>query len=171
MDTNNIGKQIKEISKQLAESRIKLDEDVFIERHLPVIALHGKPTESLQRELTLVAGGENKRIDLIGKDGKVAITLPSALSNGAVIKINSADKKNTMMELSTIDSNNNNPKYVERVMKNIEKTKTFADDIENSWSGVLEHYKDKIPGKQEKVKPHVEVKKEDDDGYDYDYGD
>ena len=144
-DIKALNKTILDIEKNLSESRVKLDEDVFITRHLPTIIKNGGPTEELQNELVRVAGGEAKRINLVSKDGDVILTLPSALSNGSVIDI-TKDKEaaKTIKMLNTPHQGVLDPAKEKYNNTAIEKTKSHADQLKNDWGFVIEHYKDKV---------------------------
>lgn len=144
-DIKALNKTILDIEKNLSESRVKLDEDVFITRHLPTIIKNGGPTEELQNELVRVAGGESKRINLVSKEGEVILTLPSALSNGSVIDI-TKDKEaaKTIKILNTPHQGVLDPAKEKYNNTAIEKTKSHADQLKNDWGFVIEHYKDKV---------------------------
>ena len=144
-DIKALNKTILDIEKNLSESRVKLDEDVFITRHLPTIIKNGGPTEELQNELVRVAGGESKRINLVSKEGDVILTLPSALSNGSVIDI-TKDKEaaKTIKMLNTPHQGVLDPAKEKYNNTAIEKTKSHADQLKNDWGFVIEHYKDKV---------------------------
>lgn len=144
-DIKALNKTILDIEKNLSESRVKLDEDVFITRHLPTIIKNGGPTEELQNELVRVAGGESKRINLVSKEGEVILTLPSALSNGSVIDI-TKDKEaaKTIKMLNTPHQGVLDPAKEKYNNTAIEKTKSHADQLKNDWGFVIEHYKDKV---------------------------
>ena len=144
-DIKALNKTILDIEKNLSESRVKLDEDVFLTRHLPTIIKNGGPTEELQNELVRVAGGEAKRINLVSRDGDVILTLPSALSNGSVIDI-TKDKEaaKTIKMLNTPHQGVLDPAKEKYNNTAIEKTKSHADQLKNDWGFVIEHYKDKV---------------------------
>ena len=144
-DIKALNKTILDIEKNLSESRVKLDEDVFITRHLPTIIKNGGPTEELQNELVRVAGGESKRINLVSKEGEVILTLPSALSNGSVIDI-TKDKEaaKTIKILNTPHQGVLDPAKEKYNNTAIEKTKSHADQLKNDWGYVIEHYKDRV---------------------------
>ena len=144
-DIKALNKTILDIEKNLSESRVKLDEDVFITRHLPTIIKNGGPTEELQNELVRVAGGESKRINLVSKEGEVILTLPSALSNGSVIDI-TKDKEaaKTIKILNTPHQGVLDPAKEKYNNTAIEKTKSHADQLKNDWGFVIEHYKDRV---------------------------
>lgn len=144
-DIKALNKTILDIEKNLSESRVKLDEDVFLTRHLPTIIKNGGPTEELQNELVRVAGGESKRINLVSKEGDIILTLPSALSNGSVIDI-TKDKEaaKTIKMLNTPHQGVLDPAKEKYNNTAIEKTKSHADQLKNDWGFVIEHYKDKV---------------------------
>lgn len=144
-DIKALNKTILDIEKNLSESRVKLDEDVFITRHLPTIIKNGGPTEELQNELVRVAGGESKRINLVSKEGEVILTLPSALSNGSVIDITKdREAAKTIKMLNTPHQGVLDPAKEKYNNTAIEKTKSHADQLKNDWGFVIEHYKDKV---------------------------
>lgn len=144
-DIKALNKTILDIEKNLNESRVKLDEDVFITRHLPTIIKNGGPTEELQNELVRVAGGESKRINLVSKEGEVILTLPSALSNGSVIDITKdREAAKTIKMLNTPHQGVLDPAKEKYNNTAIEKTKSHADQLKNDWGFVIEHYKDKV---------------------------
>ena len=142
-DIKALNKTILDIEKNLSESRVKLDEDVFLTRHLPTIIKNGGPTEELQNELVRVAGGESKRINLVSKEGDIILTLPSALSNGSVIDI-TKDKEaaKTIKMLNTPHQGVLDPAKEKYNNTAIEKTKSHTDQLKNDWGFVIEHYKD-----------------------------
>ena len=85
LSNDELSKELMRLEKNMNAGRVKLDKSVFVERHLPNIVNNGnKPTEELQNELILIAGGETKRIDLMD-NGKVVLTLPSSVSSGVVL--------------------------------------------------------------------------------------
>ena len=90
LSNDELSKELMRLEKDMNAGRVKLDKSVFVERHLPNIVNNGnKPTEELQNELILIAGGETKRIDLMD-NGKVVLTLPSSVSLGFIpINLNS----------------------------------------------------------------------------------
>lgn len=165
-DIKTLNKTILEIEKSLNESRVKLDEDVFITRHLPTIAKYGRPTEELQNELVRVAGGENKRINIVNKNGDTILTLPSAISSGKVI--DTKDNKESSKAIKMLSSPHQGvldpakEKYNDKI---IEKTLSHTDQLKNDWGFVIEHFKDKVVTPNKSTTPKKIVIEEDE--YDY----
>ena len=102
LSNDELSKELMRLEKDMNAGRVKLDKSVFVERHLPNIVNNGnKPTEELQNELILIAGGETKRIDLMD-NGKVVLTLPSSVSSGVVLDNKDNKQLDTIKSLTNI---------------------------------------------------------------------
>lgn len=146
MDVNALNKTVLGIQQSLDSSRIGLKEDVFLERHLPTIMKDGKPTVAMSIELSKLAGGENKRLNIVDDNGKVVLTLPSALSSGNTIN-NKDLKENTkaIQNINGIDGDNLTDKALNKFNSKIEDIKDkHINDLKTDWTYVIDHYKDKV---------------------------
>ena len=80
LSNDELSKELMRLEKDMNAGRVKLDKSVFVERHLPNIVNNGnKPTEELQNELILIAGGETKRIDLMDNGKEILGTTNKGL--------------------------------------------------------------------------------------------
>ena len=95
LSNDELSKELMRLEKDMNAGRVKLDKSVFVERHLPNIVNNGnKPTEELQNELILIAGGETKRIDLMDNETFEQITVaeemvdaPAFLKEGQEVSV------------------------------------------------------------------------------------
>lgn len=154
--TKRLNKDILEIKSILEKSRVGLREDVFIERHLTTIKTNGKPTLEQQIELVRLAGGENKRINILDNNDNILITLPSALSSGKTI-----DDKNKQFTktLSDGDDKTVDDARRERINSTVKViTDTKLDELSNDWGYVIDFFKDRVP--LDKKTPSEDIKEE-----------
>ena len=154
-NAKRISKDILEIKNILEKSRVGLREDVFVERHLSTIQSNGKPTLEQQIELVRLAGGENKRINILDNNDNILITLPSALSSGKTI-----DDKSSKITKALSDGDSKNidaarRARIDNTVKDIADTK--LNELSNDWGFVIDFFKDRAP---EANKDVAEVKEE-----------
>ncbi len=154
-NAKRISKDILEIKNILEKSRVGLREDVFVERHLSTIQSNGKPTLEQQIELVRLAGGENKRINILDNNDNILISLPSALSSGKTI-----DDKSSKITKALSDGDSKNidaarRARIDNTVKDIADTK--LNELSNDWGFVIDFFKDRVP---EANKDVAEVKEE-----------
>ena len=136
LSNDELSKELMRLEKDMNAGRVKLDKSVFVERHLPNIVNNGnKPTEELQNELILIAGGETKRIDLMD-NGKVVLTLQSSVSSGVVLDNKDNKQLDTIKSLTNIKEEeatatiaNENNKAINKAITDTEKLKTTYPEI------------------------------------------
>ena len=141
-NAKRISKDILEIKNILEKSRVGLREDVFVERHLSTIQANGKPTLEQQIELVRLAGGENKRINILDNSDNILITLPSALSSGKTI-----DDKSSKITKALSDGDSKNidaarRARIDNTVKDIADTK--LNELSNDWGFVIDFFKDRF---------------------------
>lgn len=146
MDVNILNKTVLDIQQSLESTRVGLKEEVFLERHLPTIMKEGKPTVAMSIELSKLAGGENKRLNIVDDNGKIILALPSALSSGNTIN-NKDLKENTraIQNINGIDSDNLTDKALNKFDSKVSEIKDkHINELKTDWTYVIEHYKDKV---------------------------
>lgn len=146
MDVNILNKTVLGIQQSLESTRVGLKEEVFLERHLPTIMKEGKPTVAMSIELSKLAGGENKRLNIVDDNGKIILALPSALSSGNTIN-NKDLKENTraIQNINGIDGDNLTDKALNKFDSKVSEIKDkHIDELKTDWTYVIEHYKDKV---------------------------
>ena len=170
LSNDELSKELMRLEKDMNEGRIKLDKSVFVERHLPNIVNNGnKPTEELQNELILIAGGETKRIDLMD-NGKVVLTLPSSVSSGVVLDNKDNKQLDTIKSLTNIKEEEATATIANENNKAINKAITDTEKLKTDWTYVVEYFANEaskvVKDSDIKVKPKLEVETEDEFVYD-----
>lgn len=170
LSNDELSKELMRLEKDMNAGRVKLDKSVFVERHLPNIVNNGnKPTEELQNELILIAGGETKRIDLMD-NGKVVLTLPSSVSSGVVLDNKDNKQLDTIKSLTNIKEEEATATIANENNKAINKVITDTEKLKTDWTYVVEYFANEaskvVKDSDIKVKPKLEVETEDEFVYD-----
>jgi hypothetical protein len=170
LSNDELSKELMRLEKDMNAGRVKLDKSVFVERHLPNIVNNGnKPTEELQNELILIAGGETKRIDLMD-NGKVVLTLPSSVSSGVVLDNKDNKQLDTIKSLTNIKEEEATATIANENNKAINKAITDTEKLKTDWTYVVEYFANEaskvVKDSDIKVKPKLEVEVEDEFVYD-----
>lgn len=164
----SLGKFINSVNEVLVEDRLKLNQNVFIERHLPTIINNNNlPTKDLQAELIKIAGSDIKVIDLIDDSGNVVISLPPAIGSSKVIsntsgKLSGLGRKFSDIAATVIQGNDEGAQQLLKKVLVENKQEIIENLSENPWDKVVEHFSDK----NIKVKP---VKKQTTEAITFDY--
>lgn len=147
----DLNKFIQGVNQVLVNDRLKLDQNVFLERHLPTIIKNGNlPTKELQAELVKIAGGEIKVIDLIDESGKTVISLPPAIGSSKTIPNSSTGKlsniNRTFSDIAEAMSIGNIESAQIKLSKTLKENKQeiIKTISENPWDKVVDFYKDKV---------------------------
>lgn len=151
-------KIISSINTVLVSDRVKLDQNVFIERHLPTIVKNGNlPTKDIQAELIKLAGNDIKVIDLIDENGKVTISLPPAIGSSKTISNQGGKLSGLNRTFSDLAESirMGNTEAAQQKLKTVltENKKDIIEAIsENPWERIVSHFnKD---GKIKQTHPH-----------------
>ena len=170
LSNDELSKELMRLEKDMNAGRVKLDKSVFVERHLPNIVNNGNtPTEELQNELILIAGGETKRIDLMD-NGKVVLTLLSSVSSGVVLDNKDNKQLDTIKSLTNIKEEEATATIANENNKAINKAITDTEKLKTDWTYVVEYFANEaskvVKDSDIKVKPKLEVETEDEFVYD-----
>lgn len=162
-------KMINSINTVLVSDRVKLDQNVFIERHLPTIIKNGNlPTKEIQAELVKLAGNDIKVIDLINENGEVTISLPPAIGSSKTISNQSGKLANLNRTFSDMAESMRmgNSEAAQQKLKTVltENKKDIVDALsENPWDKVVSHF-----NKDGKIKTTQQHNKKETISFDYD---
>ncbi len=165
----DLEKFIEGVNSVLVNDRLKLDQKVFIERHLPTIIKNGNlPTKELQAELIKIAGSDIKIIDLIDENGKTVISLPPAIGSSKTIS-NSTNGKLSKLNRTFSDIAESirmgNEEGAQLKLKKV--LKENKQDIieclaENPWENIVKHFQGSLD-----IKSNKSIKKTEAISFDY----
>lgn len=142
----DLEKIINNLGKVIASDRVKLDQNVFVERHLPTIIKNGNlPTKEIQAELVKLAGNDVRIIDLVNEQGEIVISLPPAIGSSKTIsntdsKLGSLNRTfSDMAESIRMGNEEAAQQKLKSVLKD-NKQDIINSLAENPWEKVVEYY-------------------------------